>query len=450
MSDDTPRTELAENIHELGITIMEAGRLREAALLFRKAIVVAPNFSDAAICLGHCLHQQEQYTEALEVYDRLLTTCPASAAVWNNRATTLLAMCRYDEAAENYRQAVAIMPGLHDVQIALATCYQAMGKCAEAEEICDKVLSNDHQHAEAHWNRALLLLLKGDYLEGWHEYEWRWQKRGFTSPRRDFPQPAWRGESIAGRTILIHAEQGFGDTLQFCRYVPLVANLGAQVVFECQPQLATLMETLGGNILVVKAGDQRPLIDLQIPLMSLAGIFKTAADNIPCAVPYLKPPGAAHSSRQSGSGIKVGLCWSGKAYPDPMRSCPAEILVPLSKIKGVSWHSLQVGWDKALPFPMFDNTGQISDFADTAAIIAQLDLVITIDTAVAHLAGALGKPTWTLLPYAPDWRWLNLREDSPWYPAMQLFRQNRPGSWQDVIRRVEELLKVKAKVLYEN
>ena len=436
---------LANNIHELGVTLLQTGMIREAAFQFRKAITVMPDFTDAYLCLGHCLHLQKSYEEAVAVYDRLLTTSPDLAAAWGNRGNSLTELCRFDEAATSYSRALEKAPELHDIRTALATCYQALGRTDEAMLACNKVLASTPDHAEAHWNRALLLLLNGDYKEGWHEYEWRWQKRDFTSPLRNFPQPLWRGEPIAGKTILIHAEQGFGDTLQFCRYIPLVSALGAKIVFECHPPLAPLMESLPCSLCVIQMGEPPPPFDVHVPLMSLAGIFNTTADKIPGRVPYLSPPAAHPPYRQSPAtddgNLRVGLCWAGKTYPDPLRSCPEGLLAPLAEIDGISWHSLQIGWDKPLPLQMTDLTGHIRDFGDSADLISQLDLVITIDTAVAHLAGALGRPTWVMLPYAPDWRWMTERNDSPWYPTMRLFRQYRPGGWGDVIERVGDSLR---------
>lgn len=275
------------------------------------------------------------------------------------------------------------------------------------------------------------------------------EKRGFTSPRRDFLQPRWHGEPASGKTILIHAEQGFGDTLQFCRYVQLVAARGLRVIFECHPPLVTLMESLaGGKVSVVAMGEPLPsFFDLQVPLMSLPLIFDTTLETIPETVPYLTPSRERLPHWQcqipEKDSLKIGLCWAGKSYPDPGRSCPVELLAPLAETRGVSWYSLQTGWKDALPFPMIDLTCHIRDFGDTAALISQLDLVITVDTAVAHLAGALGKPACLMLPYAPDWRWMLEREDSPWYPTMRLFRQQKAGDWESVIQRIAGFLQPK-------
>ena len=439
-------TIMSQNNHALGMTLLQAGMVSGAAFQFRKSLDMAPCFTDAYLCLGHCLSLLGKHDQAIEVYDQALQNSLDIAAVWNNRGNALLELHRYCEAAESFSRALELAPDYRDTRVALATCYQAMGESAKARSACEAVLAADPHHAEARWNRALLLLLNGEYPEGWREYEWRWQKRKFTSPLRCFAQPPWRGEPVAGKTVLIHAEQGFGDAIHFCRYVPLVAALGAQVVFECHPPLATLMKSLTRDgVSVVVMGEPLPPFDLQAPLMSLPMIFGTTLDTIPGKVPYLAPPADRGSFWQSRvgdkKGFKVGLCWAGKSYPDPGRSCPAELLAPLAEVDGISLYSLQLGWDGALPLPMSDLTSLIHDFADTAALISRLDLVITVDTAVAHLAGALGTATWVMLPYAADWRWMTKRDDSPWYPTMRLFRQALPNDWKDTVLRIVSSLK---------
>lgn len=437
--------EIAAEIYALGMSLLQLGKVREAAFQFRKALNIAPDFHDAALALGHCLHELREYDQALSVYNRLLTASPQLVTAWNNQGTTLLEMCRYAEAEYCYTRALELSPDLYDARVALATCYQALGRLDESMVACEAVLAAAPEHAEAHWNKSLLLLQNGNYRDGWREYEWRWQKRKFASPLRNFSQPRWQGGSATGKTLLIHAEQGFGDVLQFCRYVPLAAARCARVVFECHQPLVPLMKSLAGNVDVVGAGQPLPHFDFHVPLLSLPMIFDTIIETIPVDFPYLMPPAdrlplwrglVEHENR-----LKVGLCWAGKSYPDPLRSCPVSHLSSLAEIDGISWYSLQVGWKVAQPLPLFDCTGNIRDFGDTAALISQLDLVITIDTAVAHLSGALGKPTWVMLPFASDWRWLLEREDSPWYPSMRLFRQVSPGDWQGSVETLACLLR---------
>lgn len=440
--------EIAKGIHALGVSSLQAGNIHGALIQFGKALLMAPDLAEASLFQGYCLHLLGRYEEALAAYDQALDGSPCLVAAWNNRGNTLLKLCRYEQAAESYSRALELAPGLLDARVAMATCYQALGLASEAMSLCEAVLGADSGHAEAHWGKALLLLLNGDYRQGWREYEWRWRKRDFTSPLRNFTQPRWQGEALAGRTILVHAEQGFGDTLQFCRYVPLVAARGARVIFECHPPLVPLMERLAGAVTVVPAGQPLPPFDLHVPLLSLPLIFETAVETIPGTVPYLSaPPGRLSFWRNlvaDEGRLRVGLCWAGKSYPDPGRSCPVDQLVPLAAMAGVAFYSLQVGWNGKLPLTMVDHVAHVQDFGDTAALISRLDLVITIDTAVAHLAGAMGKPTWTMLPFAPDWRWMLGRDDSPWYPSMRLFRQLTQGSWRDVVQRMGAALQNEA------
>lgn len=389
------------------------------------------------------LHEAGQCEQALQLYDDAVSRWPSLALLWNNRGTTLLELARYAEAAESYRRALQLAPELHDARVALASCLQSLGYLSEAQAACDIVLQAVPDHAEAHWNQALLLLLQGNYAMGWQEYEWRWKKRRFTSPQRQFMQPPWQGEPLTGKTILIHAEQGFGDTLQFCRYLPFLAASASQVVFECHPQLTALMATVSPGITIVAMGQPLPPFDCHLPLMSLPRLFGTTLETIPAAVPYLQPPAGRLPFWQSvlperKGTVRVGLCWARKRFPDPDRCCPADLLEILSTCVGVEYYSLQVdSFGLGRPaLQLVDLTSQLLDFADTAAFISQLDLVISVDTAVAHLAGALGVPCWVLLSTDVDWRWLLKREDSPWYPTLRLFRQQQPGNWVELLERV--------------
>lgn len=391
---------------------------------------------------GAALHDAGRLEQALALYDAALLRCPDSPLLWNNRGNSLLELARFKDAAQSYRQALQLMPGLYDAQVALATCLQALGQIYEALAETETVLTRSPGHAEAHWNRALLLLLTGRYTEGWQEYEWRWKKRRFTSPQQQFRQPLWHGEAADNRTILIHAEQGFGDTIQFCRYLPLLSDRGFNVLFACHPPLVRLMTTLNSPITVIALNQQLPHFDCHLPLLSLPLLFNTTPNNIPARTAYLTSPPERLPFWQSllpaTDHLRVGLCWAGKKYPDPLRSCPAQLLEPLTTIQGIELFSLQTeSTDNDKPPRLYDLTMLIQDFGDTAALISQLDLVITIDTAVAHLAGALGKNTWLLLPFAADWRWGIGGESSDWYSSIRIFRQKSRGDWQGV---VDELL----------
>ncbi len=434
--------EASEELFSLGLALLDAGRVRQAETGFRKALLLDPSCNEARLHLAHSLHMRKKFDEALSLYDELLSHGWNNAVTLNNRGNTLLLMNRLEEAAESYRSALSLKPDLHDARVALATALQGMGKISEALAACDEALAISPENAEAHWNRALLLLLQGKYREGWKEYEWRWKKRGFTSPAREFGRPQWRGEPVKGKHLLVHAEQGFGDAIHFSRYLPVLADQGARVTFECHQELLNLLNGLDSRISVIRFGSPLPGFDFHIPLLSLPMLFGTEPDNIQADIPYLAPfpAGKDFSPLFSVDGIKAGLCWRGRDYPDPCRSCPPEHLSLLEKPGRITWYSLQHPSTGRLPFRMTDLAPFIRDFNDTALLISHLDLVVTIDSAVAHLAGAMGKPVWLLLPYAPDWRWMLERDDSPWYPTMRIFRQKRRGEWGDVIRRVASLL----------
>jgi hypothetical protein len=297
-------------------------------------------------------------------------------------------------------------------------------------------------HAGAHLNRALALLLTAEFDEGWQEYEWRFAVAHYD---RKFDRPSWTGEPLGGRSILIHAEQGFGDALQFVRYVPSVAERGGRVVLETPEPLVRLARTVAGVSQVVARGDRLPAFDCHCPLLSLPRVFKTNLSTIPSAVPYLSAPAGSSAGWAewipTTPGLRVGIVWAGTT----VGAIDLRLLQPLWELDRVSWFSLQVGErsgdiSSLAGAKIADLSPCITDFAETAAAVCRLDLVISVDTAVAHLAGALGRPTWVLLRHPPEWRWLLEREDSPWYPTARLFRQRKEGDWPEVVREVAATL----------
>lgn len=399
---------------------------------------------------GDLLHREGRLEEAVEVYNRALQVNPAWGEVHHNLGNACLELRRFDEAVGHYREAVRLLADFAEGYVTMATALQSLGRTHEALASCQRALAIDPGNAEAHWNRALLLLQLGQYPEGWREFEWRWQKRRYTSPVRTFTQLPWEGGELSGKTIFIHAEQAFGDTIQFARYLPMVADCGGEVICECPAALTSLMATVQGVRRVCPTGSEPPPFDCHLPLLSLPWVFGTTIENIPATVPYLVPAdGKVAEWRRllaAWQGMKVGLAWAGRNFPDPGRSCPFHNLAPLLEIPGITFFSLQVDLGRedariaADRMSLVDLADRIHDFSDTAALMANLDLVISIDTSVAHLAGALGITTWTLLPFAADWRWLLEREDSPWYPTMRLFRQKHAGEWDEVIRQVKDAL----------
>jgi hypothetical protein len=320
-------------------------------------------------------------------------------------------------------------------------------------------LAIDSHDANARYNRSLILLTEGNYREGFPEYESRFKTREF--PPCPFRQPVWNGSDLTGRTILLHAEQGLGDTIQFIRYAAIVAQRGGRIVLTCHQPLIRLLSTLPSIDELVPLGYPTPNFDVYAPLMSLPGILGTTLETVPAAIPYLTPPAesnvrvispgsdtAKQQTQRSKPPLKVGIAWSGGHLykKNQSRSCPLKHFEPLLQLPDIAYYSLQKGiaqttlaelvWETQIQ----DLGSQLGDMADTAAAIAQLDLVITVDTSIAHLAGALGKPVWVLLTYLPDWRWMLHREDTPWYPTMRLFRQTQPGDWQGVLDRVSQEL----------
>jgi len=424
--------------------------MKELLDTYARDIARDPGNPDPYLRLGDVLHGMERFDDAVAVYDRLLALMPDCGPAHHNRGNALLEMGRWEDAIRGYRNALSHMPGFVEAYVTIATALQALGKPFEAMASCHRALAIDPGCAEAHWNLALALLQVGEYAQGWEEFEWRWKKRGYPSKVRNFSQPAWNGAPLSGRTILVHCEQGFGDSLQFARFLPLVAEHGGRVVLECPAPLKGLLEEVKGVDEVVASGSHLPPFDLHLPLMSLPRVFGARVDALPRTVPYLYPSLeklAEWSPKFTDSrAFRVGIVWEGRKKPDPNRTCPFRFLSPLAETGGVAFYSLQIR-EKGAKIESMDNgpklidlTPDIRDFSDTAALIAHLDLVISIDTGVAHLAGALGKETWVMLPHAADWRWMLDRDDSPWYPSARLFRQGSPGDWCGVVSKIGKAL----------
>jgi tetratricopeptide (TPR) repeat protein len=402
------------------LELHRAGRLDEASEIYRALLLADPAALDASINLGAILDASGCHAEALLRYREALALEEGHPIALNNMGNTLLKLGRFTEAADCFRRALLRAPDCLEARLALGSALQREGDAAAAIACFRGALELDPGCAEAHWNLSLALLLSGEFREGWLEYQWRWRRDSFTSPRRGFREPLWDGSPLAGRRILVHAEQGFGDTIQFLRYLPLLAAAGGTVLAECQSaSLRPLVQRIPGVSAVFVMGEELPPFDLQAPLLSLPYLFGTTLDTIPGEVPYLAAdPERLASWRQRTAGPKsfrVGIVWAGKAVPDPFRSCTREALAPLAEIPGVTLYSLQLGeggCGAASAWPeLVDLTPEIGDFGDTAALVSLLDLVVSVDTSVAHLAGALGLPVWLLLPKAADWRWLLQRED---------------------------------------
>ncbi len=450
-----------------GNTLHQLGRFDEALASYDRALALQPDHAEALYNRGITLHALERFDEALASYDRALALRPDHAEALNNRGNTLHELKRFDEALASCGRALALQPDHAEALYNRGVMLHELMRLDEALACYDRALAVRPDYADAHFNKSVVQLVKGDFAAGWQEYEWRHRKHEyFTVSKRDFAQPLWLGQTaLAGKTILLHSEQGFGDTIQFCRYAPLVAGRGARVLLEVPPPLRELMAGLAGVAQVFSAPDKLPCFDLHCPLLSLPLAFRTSLETIPAQTPYLFAGAAKTAAWRTRLGARdkprVGLVWAGdprKELPDArridrMRSLEFEQLAPILRITGCEFYSLQKGEHtlaqlraSALRRRVVDCADDLRDFSDTAALIDNLDMVITVDTSVAHLAGALGKPFWLLNRYSTCWRWLIDRDDSPWYPTARLFRQNAPGDWPGVIGRVvvelEKLLRV--------
>jgi hypothetical protein len=355
-----------------------------------------------------------------------------------------------DEVVACCRRVVELKPDFDEAHYNLAVALKDQGKPGEAIACYRRALELTPDFAQAHLNQSMMLLLTGDFERGWAEYQWRWKTA--TCPPRHYSKAFWDGQPLEGRAIFLYAEQGLGDAIQFVRYVALVKQRGGTVIVGCQGPLLSLFQSCGGIDRLLRKGDQLPALDIQASLESLPGIFHTALDDLPATVPYLfADPALVDRWRQELrhlAGFKIGIAWRGnpRHENDRNRSIPLGCFEPLVRCGGVRLLSLQKGagveqlQDVAGRFPITDLGSRLEDFTDTAAAIVNLDLVIACDTAVAHLAGALGTAAWVAIPFVPDWRWLMDRDDSPWYPTVRLFRQQKPGDWAGVFDAMKAAL----------
>ncbi|MGD0107769.1 MAG: tetratricopeptide repeat protein [Rhodopila sp.] len=472
------------DLFELGNSLLARGDAAEAVNAFRRCLAAAPDHAATSFNLGNALIKAHRPVEAVDAFVACLRKAPDFAAAYVNLATTLRGLTlleqaqamaetavrllpaepeakiclagvlhdrsQYDAAAALYRQALSSVPGHAGALSSLGNSLQAMGNLTGALAAHDRAVAAAPDDAESRFSRATSLLAAGDFAAGWNEYEWRWQRA--RSRSRGFGKP-WAGEDIGGRTILLHAEQGLGDTLQFVRYAPMVATRGGRVVLEVQPSLVRLMRTISGIGHVLARGDPLPVFDAHCPLLSLPRAFATRLETIPADIPYLNADAAAaalwRARLPDDGGLRVGLMWAGSPHTDDAgahlidrrRSLAQTELAPLGGVGGVHLVSLQKDPPKVPDevrrgLSLIDPMADVVDFADTAALVANLDLVISVDTSVAHLAGALGRPVWLLSRYDACWRWLDRREDSPWYPGMRIYQQERPLDWSGVIGRV--------------
>jgi tetratricopeptide (TPR) repeat protein len=438
----------ADALNNRGVVLQSLLRLEDALASFDLGLALAPDDAAGLNNRGNALVALRRFDEALAACERALALRPDYAEAHNNRANALLGLRRFDEALTAYDRAIAAKSGYAEAVANRATALRGLKRYDEALAGYDQAIALDPASVDAHWGKASLLILMGRYEEGWALYEWRWRKGEFQANQPPLSAPPWLGEgSVAGKSILLHAEQGLGDTLQMLRYVPLLARQGARVTLAVQPPLLALAATAEGAAEVIAQADVADRFDLHVPLMSLPLALRTRADAVPADAPYLAAPQAEAAQWRARLGPatrrRIGLAWSGAAAHanDHNRSIPLALLAPLLALDA-EFISLQAQYrdaDRATlkaDGRIADFSAGLDDFADTAALAQQLDLVISVDTSVAHLAGALGKPVWILLPDDPDYRWGAQGEATPWYPTARLFRQSTPGDWDSVIAEV--------------
>ena len=441
---------------QLGTALSKVNEADEALAACERAIEIRPGLAEAHNARGLLLGEASRPLEAIESFDRAIAINPEFGAAYGNRGAMLKRLDRFDEALASLDRAVEVKPGAAVLQFNRARMYRDLKRFDEAAAGYDAAIVAKPDYAEAHTSKAELLLLRGDYARGWELYEWRYNSKLRPKEPLFADCPLWTGEQdVSGKTVVIRPEVGFGDDIMFVRYAKRVQQLGANVVVYAPPALAELFRSLGPGIAVVQVGDPLPSIDLQCPVMGLPRAFGTTLQTIPAEVPYLAAdPQRVEMWRKKlgpATGPRIGLMWSGKGNRNidrtalRRRSMPAQALQPLVDLP-FEFHALQKEFtedDSRTPGILKNivtHESELHDFADTAALIEQMDLVISIDTSVAHLAGALGKPLWVALPYSVDYRWMVEGPTTPWYPTAALFRQSTPGDWLDVTRAMAERL----------
>jgi Tfp pilus assembly protein PilF len=442
-----------------------AGRLAQCRGLCEEILARRPNEPDALHLLGllaqhqgqqdvaldligAALFQKRQFHQAIAVYEQAISLQIADSKTYTHLGAALIRTGQIEQAIKALRHAISLKPGNVSALNYLAMAFQIRGDFSAAIEHYQLALEIEPGNAEVHWSLGLVQLVAGDYESGWKHFEWRLRLPRLKLAKK-FAEPQWRGEDLRGKRIFLFTEGGFGDALHFIRYAPMVADRGATVILECQPELVRLLRGVRGISGVVVRGEELTVeavspvgsvFDYQVPLQSLPVAFGTRLESVPAEVPYLSVASeeiAKWGSRLVSEKLKVGLVWAGSDNPKDLRSRSLEVFGPLSQVAGVEFYSLQKGRESAQMAPpgmSLINLGDaLGDFYDTAAAVMNLDLVVSVDTSIVHLAGALGKPVWALIPMFADFRWVAGRNDSRWYPTMKLFRQVRQGSWGEPI-----------------
>ncbi len=463
----------------LGTVLQELGKIDEAIASYKLATTLKPDYAMAHCNLGSALQELGKIDEAIAIYKKVISFKPNYVMAYDNLGSALQESGRLDEATACYRKAITLNPDYANAHCNLGSALQEFSKIDEAIKSYDRAISINPDMSIAHKNKSIALLLTENFKEGWPEYEWRLRTKAHSL--RDLHKPKWDGSPLNSKSILVHAEQGFGDTIQFVRYLPMVKAQGGRVIFECHQNLFRLLKNCAGIDKIIENNSNRvPTVqfDVHTPLLSLPGIFGTTMDSIPSDVPYITVNSNLvqqwHTRLEHDNDFKIGIVWAGnttfKNYHN--RSCSLADFAPLAEIPGLSFYSLQKGPASVETnnppdgIKITDLKNELNDFTDTAAVMENLDLIISTDTAVVHLAGAIGKPVWTLLHSAPDWRWFLKRNDNPWYPrtksaedfprprqndvgltnglagraGMRLFRQTQLNDWVGVFKQVKNAL----------
>ena len=440
----------ADALKNLALTLAALGRYDDALIAIDRAQAIRAGDGEAHDARGQILHGLGRFGEAVEELDKFVASASKSPVAYSNRGVSLHAAGRLEEALADFDSAIALDPGYGDAIVNRGTLLKDLGRLDDAAAAYEQALRVAPGHFEANWNIGLLALMRGDFETGWSHYEWRWKSKVQAGDYIQTSRPQWRGEAITGKTILLWWEQGYGDYIQFCRYVPLVAKAGARVILETPPRLKRLMAGLIGDITLMESGARQAEFDLHCPLMSFPLAFGTTLDTIPAESPYLlaAPETVEAFDASLGPRPRIGLVWSANInnIHALSRHLAPSFLEPLLDLP-FAFHVVQKEFgpeDKIwlAKFPHLPvHAEEQGDFLDAAALITAMDLIITVDTSVAHLAGALGKPVWMLLPHIPDWRWMMDRDDTPWYPTMRLFRQPERGDWAGAVAAVRAALR---------
>jgi FKBP-type peptidyl-prolyl cis-trans isomerase 2 len=445
-------TNLSEEYYKKAVSFHNKGLIEEAIFFYQKTIELNRNHANAYFNLGVALQQNDLIDRAIICYEKATGLNQDFVEAHHNLGVAYNVNGLFDKAALCFQKVLQLQPDHPGACYNLGNTLVAQSQFEDALHYYRRAIEIIPEFADAHFAIALINLRSGKFEEGWTGFEWRWKLKDVVI-QRSFSEPRWEGSDITGKTILLYAEQGLGDTIQFIRYAPLLALKGAKVIFESQEELVSLLRNVEGIQMVYHQGKTLPSFDLHCSLLSLPLIFKTTSISIPDNIPYITAdPDLVKKWYDKLAGnnsqLKIGIIWAGDPRPKygHIRSCPLENFAPLAEMDNICFYSLQKGGPSRQVFAppagmkIIDYSVELTDFSETAALIENLDLIISVDTAVAHLSGALGKPVWLLLPFVSDWRWMLNRKDSPWYPTMKLFRQEKTGDWKPVIKNIKDAL----------